>query len=484
MKRPCCQKQSQDFLYYFSYPLGGKDLTRLDATQISRDKMGMSDRPATPQGPNKRTTAPLSGHFRVPGDKSISHRALILAAMATGTSRITGLLEGDDVLATAQSMRQLGATVCDLGDGVWEVAGCGPAGFKTPTHALDFGNSGTGARLVMGVVAGAGISAKFTGDASLSRRPMARVTKPLAQTGAQIEDNGTSRLPLTITGAAQPLPLDVASEFASAQVKSAILLAGLGAPGKTTVREKHITRDHTENMLALFGAKISSQRSGAENIVTLDGHARLRAHDIAVPGDPSSAAFPLVAALIVPGSKLRLENVLLNPQRDGLIRTLTRMGANIKRCNERTEAGEPIGDLDVAYSTLKGIEVGADMAPSMIDEYPALAVAAAFAEGTTHMAGLGELRVKESDRLAAVEAGLRENGVNVEAGTDSLSVSGGTPVGGACVTTHDDHRIAMAFLVMGLATQNPVRVDDTAMIATSFPNFFEAMAGIGARFDV
>lgn len=484
MKRPCCQKQSQDFLYYFSYPLGGKDLTRLDATQISRDKMGMSDRPATPQGPNERTTAPLSGHFRVPGDKSISHRALILAAMATGTSRITGLLEGDDVLATAQSMRQLGATVCDLGDGVWEVAGCGPAGFKTPTHALDFGNSGTGARLVMGVVAGAGISAKFTGDASLSRRPMARVTEPLAQTGAQIEDNGTSRLPLTITGAAQPLPLDVASEFASAQVKSAILLAGLGAPGKTTVREKHITRDHTENMLALFGAKISSQRSGAENIVTLDGHARLRAHDIAVPGDPSSAAFPLVAALIVPGSKLRLENVLLNPQRDGLIRTLTRMGANIKRCNERTEAGEPIADLDVAYSTLKGIEVGADMAPSMIDEYPALAVAAAFAEGTTHMAGLGELRVKESDRLAAVEAGLRENGVNVEAGTDSLSVSGGTPVGGACVTTHDDHRIAMAFLVMGLATQSPVRVDDTAMIATSFPNFFEAMAGIGARFDV
>ena len=234
---------------------------------------------------------------------------------------------------------------------------------------------------------------------------------------------------MTITGAAQPLPLDVAPEFASAQVKSAILLAGLGAPGKTTVREKHITRDHTENMLALFGAKISSQRSGAENIVTLDGHARLRAHDIAVPGDPSSAAFPLVAALIVParncGSKM-----LLNPQRDGLIRTLTRMGANIKRCNERTEAGEPIADLDVAYSTLKGIEVGADMAPSMIDEYPALAVAAAFAEGTTHMAGLGELRVKESDRLAAVEAGLRENGVNVEAGTDSLSVSGGTPVGG------------------------------------------------------
>ena len=457
---------------------------RLDATQISRDKMGMSDRPATPQGPHERTPAPLSGDFRVPGDKSISHRALILAAMATGTSRITGLLEGDDVLATAQAMRQLGATVSNLGDGVWEVCGCGPAGFKTPTHALDFGNSGTGARLVMGVVAGAGISAEFTGDASLSRRPMARVTKPLAQTGAQIEDNGTGRLPLTITGAAQPLPVDVTPEFASAQVKSAILLAGLGAAGKTIVREKHITRDHTENMLALFGANISSQRSGAENIVTLDGHARLRAHDIAVPGDPSSAAFPLVAALIVPGSKLRLENVLLNPQRDGLIRVLTRMGANIKRCNERTEAGEPIADLDVAYSTLKGIEVGAEMAPSMIDEYPALAVAAAFAEGTTHMAGIGELRVKESDRLAAVEAGLRENGVNVEAGTDSLSVTGGTPNGGACVTTHDDHRIAMAFLVMGLATQNPVRVDDTAMIATSFPNFFEAMAGIGARFDV
>ena len=484
MKRPCCQKQSHPFWNYFTSSLSGENPTRLDATQISRDKMGMSDRLTTPQDPHERAPAPLSGHFRVPGDKSISHRALILAAMATGKSRITGLLEGDDVLATAEAMRQLGAEVSNLGDGLWEVTGCGPAGFKTPTHALNFGNSGTGARLVMGVVAGAGISAEFTGDASLSRRPMARVTRPLAQTGAQIEDKGTGRLPLTITGAAQPLPLDVTPEFASAQVKSAILLAGLGAPGKTIVREKHITRDHTENMLALFGAKISSQRSGAENIVTLDGHARLRAHDIAVPGDPSSAAFPLVAALIVPGSKLRLENVLLNPQRDGLIRVLTRMGADIKRCNERTEAGEPIADLNVSYAPLKGIEVDAEMAPSMIDEYPALAVAAAFAEGTTHMAGIGELRVKESDRLAAVEVGLRENGVRVEAGTDSLSVSGGSPMGGACVTTHDDHRIAMAFLVMGLATQKSVRVDDTTMIATSFPNFFEAMAGIGARFGI
>ena len=468
---------------------------RLDATQISRDKMSMNDTPATPQSPTSRTPAALNGHFRVPGDKSISHRALILSAMATGTSRITGLLEGDDVLATAEAMRQLGAEVSNLGGGVWEVIGCGPGGLKTPARALDFANSGTGARLIMGVIAGAGISAEFTGDASLSRRPMARVTQPLAQTGAQIEDNGTGRLPLTITGAASPLPVDVTPEFASAQVKSAILLAGLGASGQTIVREKHITRDHTENMLALFGAKISSRRSGTENpeypenpenpenIVTLDGHARLRAHDIAVPGDPSSAAFPLVAALIVPGSKLRLENVLLNPQRDGLIRVLTRMGADIKRSNERTEAGEPIADLDVAYSPLKGTDVGADMAPSMIDEYPALAVAAAFAEGTTHMAGIGELRVKESDRLAAVEAGLRENGVHVEAGTDSLSVTGGTPMGGACVTTHDDHRLAMAFLVMGLATQKPVRVDDTAMIATSFPNFFEAMSGIGARFD-
>ena len=462
---------------------------RLDATQISRDKMSMSDTPATPQSPTSRTPAALNGHFRVPGDKSISHRALILSAMATGTSRITGLLEGDDVLATAEAMRQLGAEVSNLGRGVWEVTGCGPGGFKTPARALDFANSGTGARLIMGVIAGAGISAEFTGDASLSRRPMARVTQPLAQTGAQIEDNGTGRLPLTITGAANPLPVDVTPEFASAQVKSAILLAGLGAFGQTIVREKHITRDHTENMLALFGAKISSRRSEAENsenpenIVTLDGHARLRAHDIAVPGDPSSAAFPLVAALIVPDSKLQLKNVLLNPQRDGLIRVLTRMGADIRCRNERTEAGEPIADLDVAYSPLKGIDVGADMAPSMIDEYPALAVAAAFAEGTTHMAGIGELRVKESDRLAAVEAGLRENGVHVEAGTDSLSVTGGTPMGGACVTTHDDHRVAMAFLVMGLATQKPVSVDDTAMIATSFPNFFEAMADIGARFD-
>ena len=463
----------------------GQKPLRLDATQISRDKMSMSmsNTPETQQNLISQTPAALKGHFRVPGDKSISHRALILAAMATGTSRITGLLEGDDVLATAEAMRQLGAEVSNLGGGVWEVIGCGPAGFKTPARALYFANSGTGARLIMGVIAGAGISAKFTGDASLSRRPMARVTLPLAQTGAQIEDNGTGRLPLTVTGAASPLPVDLTPEFASAQVKSAILLAGLGASGQTIVREKHITRDHTENMLALFGAKISSQRSGAENIVTLDGHARLRAHDIAVPGDPSSAAFPLVAALIVPGSKLRLKNVLLNPQRDGLVRVLTRMGGNIKRCNERIEAGELIADLDVAYSPLKGIDVGADMAPSMIDEYPVLAVAAAFAGGTTHLRGIGELRVKESDRLAAVEAGLRENGVQVEAGTDSLSVTGGKPMGGARVTTHDDHRIAMAFLVMGLATQKPVRVDDTSMIATSFPNFFEAMAEIGARFD-
>ncbi|HCD17147.1 MAG TPA: 3-phosphoshikimate 1-carboxyvinyltransferase, partial [Rhodobiaceae bacterium] len=363
----------------------------------------MSDTSARPSAAFLRASAPLAGDFRVPGDKSISHRALILATMATGTSRITGLLEGDDVLATADAMRALGAQISRRDDGVWEVTGCGPAGLKTPARPLDFANSGTGARLVMGVVAGAGISAKFTGDASLSRRPMARVTLPLALTGAQIEDGGTGKLPLTITGAATPLPIDVTPEIASAQVKSAILLAGLGAAGHTIVREKHITRDHTENMLALFGAKISSQRSGAENaenIVTLEGHARLRAHDIAVPGDPSSAAFPLVAALIVPGSTLRLKNVLLNPQRDGLIRALTRMGGNIKRVNERMEAGEPIADLQVSHSALKGIEVESDVAPSMIDEYPALAVAAAFAEGTTHMAGIGELRVKESDRLA------------------------------------------------------------------------------------
>lgn len=457
---------------------------RLDAVDISRDKMHMSDTSARPSAAFLRASAPLAGDFRVPGDKSISHRALILATMATGTSRITGLLEGDDVLATADAMRALGAQISRRDDGVWEVTGCGPAGLKTPARPLDFANSGTGARLVMGVVAGAGVSAKFTGDASLSRRPMARVTLPLALTGAQIEDGGTGKLPLTITGAATPLPIDVTPEIASAQVKSAILLAGLGAAGHTIVREKHITRDHTENMLALFGAKISSQRSGAENaenIVTLEGHARLRAHDIAVPGDPSSAAFPLVAALIVPGSTLRLKNVLLNPQRDGLIRVLTRMGGNIKRVNERMEAGEPIADLQVSHSALKGIEVESDVAPSMIDEYPALAVAAAFAEGTTHMAGIGELRVKESDRLAAVEAGLRANGVDVEAGADSLRVTGGAPIGGACVTTHDDHRIAMAFLVMGLATQNSVRVDDTTMIATSFPNFFEAMASIGAQ---
>ena len=448
--------------------------------------MSMTKPRQTQPAASVTAAAPLSGSFCVPGDKSISHRALILGAMAIGKTRITGLLEGDDVLATADAMRKLSARIEAIGDGMWDVVGVGAAGFISPGTPLDFGNSGTGARLVMGVVAGAGITAQFTGDQSLSRRPMARVTTPLAETGAQIDDGGTGHLPLTLTGAPMPLPVDITPDVASAQVKSAILLAGLGAPGQTIVREKHITRDHTENMLGLFGAQITRRHEGDTHIVTLTGHAQLRAHDINVPGDPSSAAFPLVAALIVPGSRITLENVLLNPQRDGLIRVLTRMGANITRRNERKEAGETIADLDVVHSPLKAIDVGPDVAPSMIDEYPALAIAAAFADGTTHMPGIGELRVKESDRLAAVEAGLRLNGVAVQAGADSLDVTGSStdkPIGGGVIATHDDHRIAMAFLVMGLATQKPVSVDDTHMIATSFPNFFDAMAGIGAQFD-
>lgn len=434
-----------------------------------------------------RATGPLTGHVTIPGDKSISHRALMLAALATGTSRLRGLLEGDDVLATAAAMQACGAGIERSEDGDWQVTGCGPQGLRAPSAALDFGNSGTGARLAMGLLAGSGVEAVFTGDASLSARPMGRIMSPLSEMGVGFTSEEGGRLPVTMSPPVPLMPVDITPEVASAQVKSAILLAGLGAPGTTIVREQHITRDHSENMLRLFGAQIERAMDGAQHVVTLHGPARLRACDIDIPGDPSSAAFPMVAALIVPGSDVVLENVMLNKQRDGLIRVLRDMGGQIEFLNPRQQAGEAIADLHVRHSALTGIDVPAELAPSMIDEYPILAMAAACAQGTMKMNGLAELRVKETDRLAAVADGLAANGVRFEAGADWLSVTGG-PVpgeavpGGGLVETRHDHRIAMAFLTLGLAAQAPVKIDDSAMIATSFPAFFELMASLGAHF--
>lgn len=431
----------------------------------------------------------------MPGDKSISHRAIILASIATGTSHVKGLLEGDDVLATIAAMRAMGASIDkqdkqdEQGDAVWRIKGVGPMGLTAPTAPLDFGNAGTGVRLVMGLVAGAGIDARFIGDASLSARPMGRVLDPLRQMGAQADalmaDDGAQRLPVHIK-AASLMPANITPNVASAQVKSAILLAALGTMGTTSVREKIATRGHTETMLELFGAAISTQQQDGYHVVALNnqtGPGALRALDLDVPGDPSSAAFPMVAALSVPGSDVVLENIMLNRQRDGLIRVLRQMGADIEMLNPRQASGESCADLRVKYSKLKAIEVGADIAPDMIDEYPALAIAAAAAEGTTHMTGLAELRVKESDRLAAIEAGLKANGVAVEAGADWLKVTGGPIKGGGLVATHHDHRIAMAFLCLGLSADAPVSIDDSTMIATSFPTFFALMADLGADID-
>ena len=423
----------------------------------------------------------LSGRVRLPGDKSISHRALILGAIATGTTEISGLLEGADVLATADAMRALGASV-ERTDGLYHVTGVGPAGFKTPTAPLDFGNAGTGVRLVMGLVAGSGIAAKCIGDASLSTRPMGRVMRPLESMGAQFKAAANDTLPVELMPA--PLmPADITPDVVSAQVKSAILLAAMGTKGKTIVREKILTRDHSENMLALFGADISRYEEDGHHVVALTGPAKLAACRIDVPGDPSSAAFPMIAALLVPGSEVVLENIMLNRQRDGLIRVLRDMGGDIAIENKRQAAGETVADLRVRHSPLHAIDVPAAIAPDMIDEYPALAMAAAAAQGTTHMAGLGELRVKESDRLAAIHAGLEANGVAVESGDDWLAVTGGPVRGDGTVATHHDHRIAMAFLCLGLMAENRVHIDDARMIATSFPDFFGLMAELGAEFD-
>ena len=426
----------------------------------------------------------LSGTVRVPGDKSISHRALILAAMATGTSKINGLLEGADVLATMRAMQALGAHIEKHDNGDWHVTGVGPLGLTAPAEALDFGNAGTGVRLVMGLVAGAAIGARFIGDASLSARPMERILQPLRLMGAQAQaTNGY--LPVMIESAVL-MPAVITPDIASAQVKSAILLAALGVPGTTIVREKIATRGHSETMLRLMGADIRVQEKDGYSAVSLhneNGPTKLKATDLHVPGDPSSAAFPLIAALTVPGSDVVLENIMLNRQRDGLIRVLRAMGGDIAVTNERQASGEIVADLRVRYGPLKAVNVAPETAPDMIDEFPALAVAAAAAEGTSHMAGLAELRVKESDRLAAMEAGLKANGVQVEAGDDWLRVTGGPIVGGARVKTHHDHRIAMAFLCLGLIAEQPVTVDDRTMIATSFPQFFDLMRDLGAQID-
>jgi 3-phosphoshikimate 1-carboxyvinyltransferase len=428
----------------------------------------------------------LEGRVRVPGDKSISHRALILGALAVGETRISGLLEGEDVLNTAKAMQALGAQVERTGDFAWSMRGVGVAGFAAPRAPLDFGNSGTGCRLVMGAVAGCPIEATFDGDASLRSRPMRRIVDPLELMGARViasQDGG--RLPLTLQGARDPLPILYRTPVASAQIKSAVLLAGLSAPGITTVIEAEASRDHTELMLKHFGAQIVSEKDGVHGRrIALTGQPELHGAEVVVPADPSSAAFPIVAALIVPGSDIVLTDVMTNPLRTGLFTTLREMGASIEESEDRGDAGEPMARFRIRASSLRGVEVPPERAPSMIDEYLVLAVAAAFAEGTTIMRGLKELRVKESDRLEATAAMLRVNGVKVEVSGDDLIVEGrGHVPGGGVVATHMDHRIAMSALVMGLAADRPVTVDDTAFIATSFPDFIPMMRGLGAEFS-
>jgi 3-phosphoshikimate 1-carboxyvinyltransferase len=424
----------------------------------------------------------LRGAAAVPGDKSISHRALILGALALGETRISGLLEAEDVLNTAAAMRRFGAAVVREGAGLWHVRGVGVGGLAEPGEELDFGNSGTGSRLVMGMMATTPITAVFTGDASLRKRPMGRVLDPLTRFGATYSAREGGLMPVTLTGAADAMPIDYAVTVASAQVKSALLLAALNAPGRTRITQKALTRDHTEKMLKAFGAEISVGPLDEGEAITITGEAELKAVPVEVPRDPSSAAFPLVAALIVPGSEGSIPGVLLNARRIGLIETLLEMGADISISALRQSGGEEIGDLTARYSSLRGVEVPAERAPSMIDEYPVLAIAAAFAQGRTVMRGLEELRVKESDRLSAIADGLKACGVAVEELPDGLIVDGGGMKGGATIATHMDHRIAMSFLVAGLAAREPITVDDTNMIATSFPEFESLMKNLGAEF--
>ncbi|HEY3719888.1 MAG TPA: 3-phosphoshikimate 1-carboxyvinyltransferase [Roseiarcus sp.] len=438
--------------------------------------------PETPRALSAHRNGPLRGRARPPGDKSISHRAFIFGTLTRGVTQIEGLLEGDDVLRTGEACKALGATIERHGEGRWSVSGAGLGSLVAPRAPLDFGNAGTGARLMMGVVGGHDIIGVFDGDASLRKRPMRRVLDPLRLMGAQVlQEVEGGRCPITLKGAGEPAPILYRTPVASAQIKSAVLLAGLNARGITTVVESEASRDHTEKMLAHFGADVRIATEGEGRRVTLVGRPELRPRPVVVPADPSSAAFPIVAALITPGSDIVIEGVMTNPLRVGLVTTLLEMGARIEALDQRVEGGEDVADLRVRASELVGVDVPAARAPSMIDEYPILAVAAAFARGTTRMRGLHELRVKESDRLAAVAAGLAAAGVEHEISGDDLSVEGGAPEGGGLVLTHLDHRIAMSFLVMGMASRKPMSVDDASMIATSFPNFRPLMEGLGAK---
>ena len=431
-----------------------------------------------------RKSGPLKGTASVPGDKSISHRALIFGAMSLGETRITGLLEGQDVLDTARAMRAFGATVTQHEPGAWSVLGVGVGGFTEPADVIDCGNSGTGARLIMGTMATTAMTATFTGDASLRKRPMGRVTDPLSLFGTQAFGRKGGRLPMTVVGAANPKAVRYALPVASAQVKSAVLLAGLNAPGQTVVIEREPTRDHSERMLLGFGAALTVEKTREGSVITLTGRPTLRAQSVAVPRDPSSAAFPVCAALIVEGSDIFVPGVSQNLTRNGLYLTLVEMGAEIEFQNPRTEGGEPVADLRVRFSdAMRGIEVPPERAPSMIDEYPILAVVACFATGKTVMRGVKELRVKESDRIDAMARGLEACGVTIEEDEDTLIVHGMGPggmPGAGTAKTYLDHRIAMSFLIAGMAAKTAVSVDDGSPIATSFPMFEGLMAGLGA----
>ncbi|WP_253341729.1 3-phosphoshikimate 1-carboxyvinyltransferase [Sphingobium sp. OAS761] len=427
---------------------------------------------------------PLSGSVGVPGDKSISHRSLMLSALAVGTSRVEGLLEGEDVLATAAAMRSMGARIERDAEGVWHVDGVGVGSLLQPETALDMGNSGTSTRLLMGLLASHDLTATFTGDASLSKRPMARVTEPLSRMGATFTSSPGDRLPLTMRGASPAIPLEYRLPVASAQVKSAILLAGLNTPGITRVVEPVPTRDHSERMLRGFGAELDVEvEANGTRIITLVGEAELKPQNIVVPGDPSSAAFPMVAALLVPGSQVTIGNIGLNATRAGLVDLLREMGGSVEIANPREVGGEPVGDLVVTASVLKGVEPDPARAPSMIDEYPVAFVAAALAQGRSIFRGLEELRVKESDRIATMAEGLRAIGVAVEELEDGIIIegSGGAPLmGGGPISTRLDHRIAMSFAVAGLASKNGVTIDDMRPVATSFPGFTALLRNLGA----
>jgi 3-phosphoshikimate 1-carboxyvinyltransferase len=442
---------------------------------------------AEPRPAVARRSQALKGVARVPGDKSISHRSFMFGGLASGETRITGLLEGEDVMRTGEAMKAMGARI-EKKDGEWIINGVGNGCLLEPEAPLDFGNAGTGSRLTMGLVGTYDMETTFVGDASLSGRPMGRVLEPLRQMGVQVLKAAPGdRMPITLRGPKHAAPITYRVPMASAQVKSAVLLAGLNTPGVTTVVEPVMTRDHTEKMLQGFGANLTveTDEQGVRHIF-IEGQGKLSGQTVRVPGDPSSAGFPLVAALIVPGSDITIENVLMNPTRTGLLLTLQEMGGRIDILNPRSAGGEDVADLRVRSSELKGVAVPASRAPSMIDEYPVLAVAASFAEGETLMQGLEELRVKESDRLAAVARGLEANGVDCTEGEATLAVRGrpgGKGLGGGTVTTHLDHRIAMSFLVLGLATEKPVTIDDQAMIATSFPEFMGLMKGLGAEID-